>query len=199
MDAPARARSAPTPDDSYFYDSLGDVSAAEDADVIELCDIGAAIGTLGADPMRPARYEGPVDGLSLGLPDIVGEPELVSVLGGVGTLADADGALVPREADPGGGALIHEAPTPELSEGPVEQVARSQAAAAIERFLAGLPSDQRVVFELFEIEGLRANEIAESLGVNINTIYTRLRVARQRFAAFVAALQDDGGTSHGRG
>jgi len=92
-----------------------------------------------------------------------------------------------------------EAPTPELSEGPVEQVARSQAAAAALRFLAGLPDDQRVVFELFEIEGLRANEIAESLGVNINTIYTRLRVARQRFAAFVAALQDTGGTSHGRG
>ncbi len=91
------------------------------------------------------------------------------------------------------------APAPDLSEGPSEHVARSQAAAAVERFLAGLADDQRVVFELFEIEGLRANEIAESLGVNINTIYTRLRAARQRFAAFVAALQDDGGTPHGRG
>jgi RNA polymerase sigma-70 factor (ECF subfamily) len=92
-----------------------------------------------------------------------------------------------------------EAPVPELSEGPVEQVARSQAAAAVERFLAGLPEDQRVVFELFEIEGLRAHEIAGALAVNINTIYTRLRAARQRFAAFVAALQEEGGGSHGRG
>lgn len=91
------------------------------------------------------------------------------------------------------------APAPELSEGPAEQVARSQAAAAVERFLSGLPEDQRVVFELFEIEGLRANEIAVALAVNINTIYTRLRAARQRFAVFVAALQAEEGGSHGRG
>lgn len=90
-----------------------------------------------------------------------------------------------------------EAPVPELSEGPAEQVARSQAAAAVERFLAGLPEDQRTVFELFEIEGLRAHEIAGALAVNINTIYTRLRAARQRFAVFVVALQDEGGGSHG--
>ena len=53
------------------------------------------------------------------------------------------------------------------------------------------------MFELFEIEGLRAHEIAEALAVNLNTIYTRLRAARQRFAAFVAALHDDKGGSNG--
>jgi RNA polymerase sigma-70 factor, ECF subfamily len=91
------------------------------------------------------------------------------------------------------------APLPEVCEGPAEQVARSQASRAIERFLAGLSEDQRVVFELFEIEGLHAHEIAAALAVNINTIYTRLRAARQRFTAFVAALQREGGGSHGRG
>lgn len=89
------------------------------------------------------------------------------------------------------GAERHErrlavAPPPGAAVDPGEQLERTRAAEAIERFLAGLAPEQRLVFELFEIEGLRAAEIAEAIELNINTVYTRLRAARLRFAEFVA-------------
>jgi RNA polymerase sigma-70 factor (ECF subfamily) len=91
-----------------------------------------------------------------------------------------------------------EAPSPGPAEGPAEWLERSQAAATVARFLATLSADQRVVFELFEIEGLRAHEVAEALELNVNTVYTRLRAARSRFASFVAALHGGAsGGSHG--
>jgi RNA polymerase sigma-70 factor (ECF subfamily) len=91
-----------------------------------------------------------------------------------------------------------EAPAPPPPVSPVEQLERARAAAHVARFLAALTADQRAVFELFEIEGLRAHEVAEALDINVNTVYTRLRAARQRFLAFVAALHEGpGGESHG--
>jgi RNA polymerase sigma-70 factor (ECF subfamily) len=94
-----------------------------------------------------------------------------------------------RDADP---------PPPASTLDPGEQLERSRAAAAVERFLASLPADQRQVFELFEIEGLRAAEIGEALVLNINTVYTRLRAARLRFAEFVAQHHArERGAAHG--
>lgn len=91
-----------------------------------------------------------------------------------------------------------EVPAPPAPVSPVEQLERARAAAHVARFLATLTADQRAVFELFEIEGLRAHEVAEVLDLNVNTVYTRLRAARQRFLAFVAALHDgSGGHAHG--
>lgn len=91
-----------------------------------------------------------------------------------------------------------EAPEPGPAEGPGEWLERSQAAATVARFLASLTPEQRVVFELFEIEGLRAHEVGAALDLNVNTVYTRLRAARARFAAFVAALHGGAaGGSHG--
>ena len=78
---------------------------------------------------------------------------------------------------------------PGASVDPGEQLERTRAAALVEAFLAGLTPDQRLVFELFEIEGMRAAEIAEAIDLNINTVYTRLRAARLRFAEFVARQQ----------
>lgn len=40
----------------------------------------------------------------------------------------------------------------------------------------------RDVLVLADVEGLTAPEIAVALGANVNTIYSRLRIARQRFA-----------------
>lgn len=90
---------------------------------------------------------------------------------------------------------LPEPPPPALD--PNEQLERGEAVAAVERFLTGLPDDQRTVFELFEVEGLRAPEIAEMLAVNVNTVYTRLRAARLRFGAYVAALSAERGGSRG--
>jgi len=67
-----------------------------------------------------------------------------------------------------------------------------EAATFVERFLDTLDDDQRAVFVLAQLEGLTAPEIAESLGVNPNTVYSRLRTARLKFEKAVArqALRD---------
>ncbi len=82
------------------------------------------------------------------------------------------------------------APEPTRGPGPEEHIARLEAHALVDRFLKILPDDQRVAFALAEIEGLRAPEIAEHLGINLNTLYSRLSALRRRFAEFIAAARD---------
>jgi len=67
------------------------------------------------------------------------------------------------------------------ADGPHEQLARQEAALEVERFLAELDEDKRDVFILAELEQLPAPAIAEALGINVNTVYSRLRAARERF------------------
>jgi len=64
---------------------------------------------------------------------------------------------------------------------PHELVARREAAHMVTSFLQELNADQREVFYLADIEGLTAPEIAAALGVKLNTVYGRLRLARKRF------------------
>ena len=66
---------------------------------------------------------------------------------------------------------------------------RVEAAHTVARFLADLDEPRREVFVLAELEGMSAPEIAEALGINVNTVYTRLRAARQRFCALVGARE----------
>ena len=74
--------------------------------------------------------------------------------------------------------------------GPFERTAKAQAAATLQAFLALLDDEKRAVFVLAELEEMTAPEISEALAVNLNTVYSRLRLARQRFVAFLA---DEGG------
>lgn len=68
-----------------------------------------------------------------------------------------------------------------------EHVQQRQALAQLLRLLEELEGDQREVLVLADFEGMTAPEIAHATGVNLNTIYTRLRTARARFNALVAA------------
>ncbi len=66
----------------------------------------------------------------------------------------------------------------------------------IEAFIESLGTRHREVFVLAELEGLTAPEIAETLGIKLNTVYSRLRVARERFRATMArerAREEQGG------
>lgn len=72
-------------------------------------------------------------------------------------------------------------PAPEGSSPPERGVARREAADILDEFLGSLDADKCAVFVLSEIEGRRGPEIAEQLQVNLNTVYARLRAARQRF------------------
>ncbi|MFY0534706.1 RNA polymerase sigma factor [Nannocystis pusilla] len=88
-------------------------------------------------------------------------------------------------------------PEPEPRPEPDERLARSHAASLVQRFLDELDEDRRMVFALIEIEGMSAPEVAEALGVKLNTVYSRLRLARQQFKATVDRLQRGRGGSHG--
>jgi RNA polymerase sigma-70 factor (ECF subfamily) len=69
---------------------------------------------------------------------------------------------------------------------PFEDAAKAQAVALLERFLDSLDDDKRNVFVLAELEGMTAVEIGQALSANPNTVSSRLRVARERFVAFLA-------------
>ena len=77
---------------------------------------------------------------------------------------------------------------------------RISAGQLVQRFVDALDEDKREVFVLAEVEGMTAPEIATILGLNLNTVYARLRAARIRFAAEVArygavARREDAWTS----
>ena len=79
------------------------------------------------------------------------------------------------------------------ADSPFECTARAQAVGVLERFLASIDDGKRAVFILAELEQMTAPEISEALSINQNTVYSRLRVARERFVEFVEA----GGIQHG--
>ena len=58
----------------------------------------------------------------------------------------------------------------------------NEALQQLQSWLDELDEDKRAVFVLSEFEQLRAPEIATMLGANLNTVYARLRAARQHVA-----------------
>lgn len=66
-------------------------------------------------------------------------------------------------------------PDPELL------ASRASDARAIDRILEGMSPKKREVFALFELEGLSGEDIAERVGCPINTVWSRLRHAREEF------------------
>jgi RNA polymerase sigma-70 factor (ECF subfamily) len=75
-----------------------------------------------------------------------------------------------------------------------ETLARKQAAELFTQMLDELDADQRAIFVLFEIDRTPAKEIAEALGLNVNTVYSRLRLARKKMNRSLARFkaQDSG-------
>ncbi|AUX29799.1 MULTISPECIES: RNA polymerase sigma factor [Sorangium] len=65
---------------------------------------------------------------------------------------------------------------------PDEAMTRAEAARVAHDLLASLDEEKRVVLLLAELEEMPATEIAQGIGVNINTVYARLRAARQAFS-----------------
>jgi RNA polymerase sigma-70 factor, ECF subfamily len=68
-----------------------------------------------------------------------------------------------------------------------EQASETQALQTLERFLDTLDEDKRVAFMLTELEELSAPEIAQALELPVNTVYSRVRPARERFVRFLRA------------
>jgi RNA polymerase sigma-70 factor (ECF subfamily) len=87
--------------------------------------------------------------------------------------------------DPGRIALAASAtcPTP----APLLAIQRREL---IQRALQDLPFERRGVFVMHELDGQPVAEIAAALELPINTIYSRLRVAKAEFVAAVLRLEE---------
>jgi RNA polymerase sigma-70 factor (ECF subfamily) len=64
---------------------------------------------------------------------------------------------------------------------PEREVEKRQAADRLHDLLGSLNLEQRVVFTMFELEGLTCDQIGENIGVPVGTVYSRLHRARKAF------------------
>ncbi len=65
----------------------------------------------------------------------------------------------------------------------------AEARALVHQALARLPDPQRDVFVLHELDGLSMPEVAEAVDAPLNTLYSRLRLARKKFKSEVLRLR----------
>lgn len=70
-----------------------------------------------------------------------------------------------------------------------------ELARLVQQFVDTLEPRKRRVFVLAEVEGMTAPEIAEVEGLNVNTVYARLRAAR---LAFEKLMDEHGGAAKER-
>jgi RNA polymerase sigma-70 factor (ECF subfamily) len=63
----------------------------------------------------------------------------------------------------------------------------AQARAQVQRALEALPLEQRAVMVMHDLDGCTAPEVADALELPLNTVYSRLRLAREKFVAAVRA------------
>jgi RNA polymerase sigma-70 factor (ECF subfamily) len=77
---------------------------------------------------------------------------------------------------------------------PEAELSRVEAARVLDDLLEELDDSKRTVFVLADLEGVRVPEISRILGVNVRTIHSRLRLARERFGAALERrhARDDG-------
>lgn len=86
------------------------------------------------------------------------------------------------------GAIIEGLAAPSHTE-PDRRAEQADARRVLEGILSKMPEERRMTFVLAELEQLSAPEIAEAMGENVNTVYSRLRLARRDFEAAVARYQ----------
>ncbi|HEY4221153.1 MAG TPA: sigma-70 family RNA polymerase sigma factor [Myxococcota bacterium] len=66
-------------------------------------------------------------------------------------------------------------------------VDKKRAQALLQTALAAMDLDQRAVFVLHDVDGENVAACARALDVSVNTLYSRLRLARKKLADVVAA------------
>jgi RNA polymerase sigma-70 factor, ECF subfamily len=69
------------------------------------------------------------------------------------------------------------------SASPQDETLRAEAARLVQSLLESLDDEKRAVLVLAHLEQMPAPEIAEALGIPLNTVYSRLRLARRQFDA----------------
>ena len=72
---------------------------------------------------------------------------------------------------------------------PQDELVRAEAMEILYRLLDQLPAERRSVFVMAELEEMSASEIAEAARLPLNTVYSRLRLARRDFEAALKRLR----------
>ena len=78
---------------------------------------------------------------------------------------------------------------PDETRGPDELVAAQQTRSRLQAALSRLDIDQRAVVVMHDLNGIPVPEIAASLDVPLNTVYSRLRLGRAKIAAALRGEQ----------
>jgi RNA polymerase sigma-70 factor, ECF subfamily len=77
------------------------------------------------------------------------------------------------------GTVFDESASP--SESPDQALERREAQMEVNAILDEMDLEKRAVFVMFELDGLRCEDIATVTGVPLGTVYSRLRAARKQF------------------
>ena len=86
-----------------------------------------------------------------------------------------------------------DAPDPiDLRADPEAQAEHGQRLHVLETILAGMETNLRNVFVLFEIEGMTGDEISTALGIPSGTVYSRLGLAREAFRQGLSRVEAGG-------
>ena len=92
------------------------------------------------------------------------------------------------EASSDAGADVHAVALSDRAAAPSEEIERAERLDLARRALEALDDDKREAFVLACIEQMSAPEIARITGLPINTVYSRIRLARLAFTAQVSRL-----------
>lgn len=75
------------------------------------------------------------------------------------------------------------------SRDPYDAARETEAARLVQEVLDAMADERKVVFVMIELEDLAPLEVAEQLGIGVNTVYSRLRLARRDFEAHVKRVR----------
>lgn len=78
---------------------------------------------------------------------------------------------------------------PDVTPSAEQLVDQKRARKLLDDIIARMPEDARDVFVLYELEGLTMSEISSALELPAGTVASRLRRAREQFAAAIARLE----------
>jgi RNA polymerase sigma-70 factor (ECF subfamily) len=92
----------------------------------------------------------------------------------------------PEQPDGGDASALASIDAPQA-----EAIARREALSQLDAALQSIDPTRRVVLVLHEIEEMTAPEIAQMLGIPLNTVYSRLRVGRTELEDALARSEGD--------
>lgn len=99
-----------------------------------------------------------------------------------------DAPNLPLETDDDSGRNLADR-LPSVTPGPGQSVETAEAMRIAWELLESVPEERREVLVLADLEEMPVVEIAESLGLNVNTTHSRLRAARREFDEALARFR----------